>query len=142
NLATAGGINRAREVGIRIVLGSQRPQLIWQFFIESFILNLISFIIALLLIDAVKPLLQHIFAIDFPVSIIFTSAYGLIFVAFLLLGAFFSGLYPALVLSSFKPVTVLKGKIIAPVKSLMLRKALVVFQFSLSILLIIGTFVV
>lgn len=142
NLATAGGINRAREVGIRKVLGSQRSQLIRQFFIESLSLNLISFILAIILIDTVHPLLYRIFAIDFPVSIIFKSSYGLIFLAFLLLGAFFSGLYPALVLSSYKPVTVLKGKLATSAKGLMLRKSLVVFQFSLSILLIIGTFVV
>jgi len=71
------------------------------------------------------PLLHRIFGIDFPISVIFGNVYGLIFLAFLLLGAFFSGLYPALVLSSFKPVAVLKGKIAASAKGLMLRKSLV-----------------
>ncbi len=142
NLATAGGINRAREVGIRKVLGSHRSQLIRQFFIESLSLNIISFVLAILLIDGIAPLLHRIFSIDFPVTAIFKNAYGLLFLAVLLLGAFLSGLYPALVLSSYKPVTVLKGKLATSAKGLMLRKTLVIFQFSLSILLIIGTFVV
>lgn len=142
NLATAGSTNRAREVGIRKVLGSRRAQLIRQFFIESFCMNAISFVLAMMLINAINPLLHRIFAIDFPISVIFRSTYGLIFLVFLLLGAFFSGLYPALILSSFKPVAVLKGKIASSAKGLMLRKTLVVFQFSLSILLIIGTLVV
>lgn len=142
NLATASGVGRAREIGIRKVLGSRRSQLVRQFFVESFILNFISFIIAILLVQSLQPFLYNLFAIHFSTFVIFTSSSGLVFLGFLLLGTFFSGLYPALVLSGYNPILVLKGKFTASAKGLFLRQSLVVFQFSLSILLIIGTLVV
>ncbi|MHA4810990.1 ABC transporter permease [Flavitalea flava] len=142
NLATAGSINRAKEIGIRKVLGSQRSQLIKQFLAESLSLNLISFLLAIILVSVSQPLLDKVFPVDFRLSGFLSSRYGLLFLGFLCMGGFVSGLYPAFVLSSFKPATVLKGKIKNSVRGLNLRKSLVVFQFSLSILLIIGTFTV
>lgn len=142
NLATAGSVNRAREIGIRKVLGSKRSQLVKQFLMESLGLNTIGFILAILLIYALRPLLHRLFYVDFPLSILFTNTYGLAFITFLLFGAFFSGLYPALVLSAFKPILVLKGAVKASRNGIVLRKSLVVFQFALSILLITGTFIV
>jgi putative ABC transport system permease protein len=142
NLSTAGSLNRAKEVGIRKVLGSQRIQLIKQFLTESLSINMVSFGIAIILIYSLHPLLHQFFQVDFSLSGLFTNSFGLIFIALMLAGSFLSGLYPAFVLSSFKPISVLKGKIKASGNGVALRKSLVVFQFSLSIFLIIGTFIV
>jgi len=142
NLATAGSVNRAKEIGIRKVLGSRQPQLIKQFLTESLGINVVSFVIAIIIVQFAQPLLNRLFHVDFSLAVFFTSKHGLIFIAFMITGAFFSGLYPAFVLSSFKPVSVLKGKIMASKNGLTLRKSLVIFQFSLSILLIIGTIIV
>lgn len=142
NLATANSTNRAREIGVRKVLGSQRSQLIRQFLTESFCLNILSGLLAVGLIYVAHPFLKLVFSIDFPLTVLLTNTYGILFLLFLIAGAFLSGLYPALVLSSFKPVVVLKGKLPSVGEGLSLRKTLVVFQFSLSILLIIGTIVV
>lgn len=142
NSATAGSINRAKEIGIRKVLGSLRSQLIKQFLAESLMLNLASFLLAMILVYLSQPFLDKVFPMDFQLTGFLTGRYGLLFLCFMGLGAFASGLYPAFVLSSFKPIAVLKGKITNPSKGINLRKSLVVFQFSLSILLIIGTFIV
>jgi putative ABC transport system permease protein len=142
NLTTAGSVNRAKEIGIRKVLGSQRPQLIKQFITESIGMNLISLVIALAIANLCRPLLQSFFQTDFPLSGFLRDRNGLIFVFFLCFGAFFSGLYPAFILSSFKPALVLKGKMSTSRKGLFLRRSLVIFQFSLSIFLIIGTLTV
>lgn len=142
NLTTANSVNRAKEIGIRKVLGSQRLQLMRMFLTESLILNVVSTILAVFLVYSLRPFLHGIFNIDFPLSALFTNGYGLIFIAFLLAGTLLSGLYPALVLSSFKPIAVLKGKVKATKNGLALRKSLVVFQFALSILLITGTIIV
>ena len=109
---------------------------------ESTSLNIAGFIGAIFLIYLLKPVLYRLFTVNFPLTILFTNDYGFVFIAFLALGSFFSGLYPALVLSSFKPIVVLKGKIKASGSGLMLRKSLVVVQFALSILLITGTLIV
>jgi putative ABC transport system permease protein len=142
NLATISAVNRAKEIGIRKVLGSDRGRLIRQFLIESFSLNLIGFLLALMLVYIARPYLYDLLSIHLPLSGLLTDTYGLLFLSFLLVGSFFSGLYPAFFLSSFKPVSILKGRFGASGKGLTLRKSLVVFQFSLSILLIIGTLVV
>jgi len=142
NLATVSAVSRAKEIGIRKVLGSDRGRLIRQFLIESFSLNIISLFLALILVYIVRPFLYDLLSIHLPMSILLTNTYGLLFLFFLIAGSFFSGLYPAFFLSSFKPVSILKGKFSTSGKGLTLRKSLVVFQFSLSILLITGTFIV
>jgi putative ABC transport system permease protein len=142
NLSTTGALNRAKEIGVRKVLGSRRIQLIRQFMTEAIILNIISLTISLLLIYALQPLLDRFFVVHFPLSGLLTSRLGWVFIGFLLAGIFFSGLYPALVLSGFKPVAVLKGRLKTSPRGLALRKGLVTFQFSLSIFLIIGTLIV
>jgi len=142
NLSTAGALNRAKEIGVRKVLGSRRIQLIKQFLTEALSLNIMGVVIALILIYALQPLLDRFFAVHFPLSGLLTSRLGWLFIGFLIAGIFFSALYPALVLSSFKPVAVLKGKVKTSLNGLALRKSLVIFQFSLSIFLIIGTLIV
>ncbi len=142
NLSTAVSVNRAKEIGIRKVLGSKRRQLIKQFLTESFTINVASFVIAIVLVEILQHSLSHLMNVDFSLSTLLTNKYGFMFLGFMIAGTFFSGLYPAFVLSSFNPIATLKGKIKASKNGLALRKSLVVFQFSLSVLLIIGTLVV
>jgi len=142
NLATAGSLNRAKEIGIRKVLGSQRLQLVKQFLTESLGINIVSFVLAMILVYLSQPAASRFFQVHLSPSSLTANIYGLAFIGFLIAGAFLSGLYPAFVLSSFRPAAVLKGKLKNSKNGLTLRKTLVVFQFSLSIFLIIGTFVV
>jgi putative ABC transport system permease protein len=142
NLATAGSVNRAKEIGIRKVLGSRRNQLIKQFLTEALSLNILALSIALLIVYSLLPFLTHFFNSDFSLLSLFRNRLGMLFIGLLIAGIFFSGLYPAFVLSSFKPVFVLKGKMTSSRSGLRTRKLLVVFQFSLSIFLIIGTLTV
>jgi len=142
NLSTASSVSRAKEIGIRKVLGSRRHQLIKQFLTEALSINMVSVVLAVVCIQLFQSLLKHFFAVDFSIANLFSNKYGILFMSFMLLGAFFSGLYPAFILSSFKPVSVLKGKIKSSKTGISLRKSLVILQFTLSILLIIGTLVV
>lgn len=142
NLTTARAMQRAREVGIRKVLGSFRRQLINQFLFESAFMNLLSMIVALLLIFFGYPYFNEFVGISDPYSFPTDSFFWLSMLGMLLAGLFLSGFYPALVLSSFKPVDVLKGKFEGSGSGGTLRKVLVVFQFLTSVILITGTFVV
>ncbi len=142
NLTTANSVYRAKEIGIRKVLGSTRGRLVKQFLAESIALNTLSAALAAAAIYLTQPLLHDFFSIRLPLVSLLTNSYGWFFAAFLLLGTFLSGLYPALVLSAFRPALVLKGKLASSAKGLALRRGLVVFQFTLSVLLIIGTIIV
>jgi putative ABC transport system permease protein len=138
NLATARSVERAREVGIRKVVGSSRLQLVLQLLIESLVVNAIAAIIALGLFQVSLPYFQEL--AGQPVSWKITSdvVLWLLFLMMFAVGSLLSGLYPALVLSGFKPVQVLKGKLRSSAHGQRLRQALVVIQFSATIVLIIG----
>ena len=142
NLATSRSLDRAREVGIRKVLGSVRSQLIKQFLFESVTINFFAVVLALILITVALPAFHNISGIPKGVIIwenqLLWIALGTIF----LFGSFVSGFYPAIVLSSFKPVSTLKGKFRNSTSGVLLRKGLVVFQFATSAALIIGTLIV
>ncbi len=142
NLATARATERAKEVGIRKVLGSQRSHLIRQFFLESLLLNLVSAAIALALMQFSLPWFSHL--VGTSVSFYLWQPYWFagVFLSVLLIGALLSGLYPALVLSAYQPVQVLKGKISNMSRGISLRQSLVVFQFVASVTLLVGTFTV
>jgi putative ABC transport system permease protein len=142
NLSTARSSNRAREVGVRKVLGSARKYLVAQFLSESILITLLSVVIALVIAIAMLPSFNH-FA-DKNIVINAATLMWLIpasLLAVLVIG-FLAGLYPAFFLSAFKPIDVLKGKISTGFKGGALRSFLVVFQFSISIFLIIGTLVI
>lgn len=142
NLATSRSLDRAREVGIRKVLGSLRGQLIRQFLFESVIINFLAVVLALGIVALAIPSFYTISGI--PKSIVLwqnQSLWVLLGVVFLF-GSLVSGFYPALVLSSFKPVSTLKGKFKNSSAGVFLRKGLVVFQFATSAALIIGTLTV
>lgn len=140
NLSTARAMERAREVGIKKAVGAFRIQLISQFIFESVLVNLISVALAVLIAIALLPVMANIvdkeLAFDFADPRLWIVLGGL-FVA----GSLISGAYPAFVLSSFQTAAVLKGSVEKPGK-FSLRKALVVFQFVSSLVLIAGTFAI
>jgi putative ABC transport system permease protein len=141
NLSTARSEKRAKEVGIRKAVGSMRGQLIGQFMMESVLMTLLSFVLALLLVQPILPFFNEVAdkKMDFPWDNIYFWATG---TGFSLLTALIAGSYPALYLSSFKPVKVLKGSFKAGRLAIIPRKALVVVQFTVSVVLIIGTIMV
>lgn len=142
NLSTAKSIERAREVGIRKSVGARKNQLIFQFLTESAIINLISLILAVVFIIVVQPFIVKI--TGKPITLLILWQFEIIWIIGLgfLAGTLLSGLYPAFLLSSFQPIKVLKGKIRGAQGGLSLRRALVIFQFAVSIALIVGTTVI
>lgn len=142
NLATARSTKRAKEVGMRKVLGAHKKQLITQFLGESIVITMISAIfsmgIALLFITQFGVLIGKALNVNMLLDL---RLVGVLLLIVLGIG-FGSGSYPALFLSSFKPVVVLKGKLSSRGGSGLLRKGLVVFQFTISIIMMIGTYVV
>jgi len=142
NLSTARSANRAREVGVRKVLGSPRKYLIAQFLTESIIVTLAGAIIAFFGAWALLPMFNQMSGKELIITPqIIAWVIPLILLLVVVIGAL-AGSYPALFLSGFKPIEVLKGKLASGFKGGMLRNFLVVFQFSISIFLIIGTLVI
>ena len=141
NLSTAGSERRAREVGVRKAIGSSRRQLTSQFFFESFLITILAFFFCLLLVELVLPSFNGIAGTN--VLILWGNAWFWLSAAiFVLITGLLAGLYPALYLSSFKAVKVLKGNTTTGPFAGVFRQVLVVVQFSVSIVLIVGTIVV
>ncbi|HTH56626.1 MAG TPA: ABC transporter permease [Cyclobacteriaceae bacterium] len=142
NLSTAKAMERAKEVGVRKVMGAFKAQLIQQFFVESGLINLLSLVIAFALVTLVMPYFNSLSGLSLNVSYLFKDWFLVLTASLWLMGTTLSGFYPAIVLSSFKPVVVLKGKLKNSLSGIFLRKALVVCQFIASVALIAGTFIV
>lgn len=141
NLATARSSRRTKEIGVRKVLGAQKGALRQQFFIESFLLSIIAVLLALLLVVFTLPYFNQITEKSLSLDPGDPKLWlGLIIVT--LITGILSGSYPALLLPSFKTISSLKGEVKKSSRSIRLREGLVVFQFTLSILLIIGSLVV
>ena len=141
NLSTARSEKRAREVGIRKAIGSLRKQLVIQFFTESFLVVAFAFAISLLIVQLILPFFNEVS--DKRMSILWTNPnFWAGAIGFSLLTGLISGSYPAIYLSSFKPVKVLKGVFKAGRYAAMPRKVLLVVQFTVSVIMIIGTIVV
>jgi putative ABC transport system permease protein len=141
NLSTARATERAREVGVKKAIGVYRRQLVSQFLVESFIINFIGIVIAVGLAMSLLPMLGNI--VDKNLSIDFTELHTwIILTGLFFAGSLGSGAYPALLLSSFKTTEVMKGTTFKPGSGLSLRKVLVVFQFTASLFLIIGSFAI
>ena len=141
NLATARSVERAREVGIRKVVGCERRQLIFQFLSESALVNLISMALAIGLVLLLQPAFNKLLNNQLSLSYILTkglNGYSILIglISIVIAGIFVSGLYPAFVLSSFKPIAVLKGKFGSSQRGIFFRKALVLGQFTVTIALI------
>lgn len=140
NLSTARAMERAKEVGIRKVVGANKLQLLQQFIFESLLLNILSIIFAIVIVQITLPYLDSF--IGKSISISGNPYLLLALLSFFIIGSILSAFFPSLVLSSFKAVCVLKGKFTSSFKGVMLRKSLVVFQFATSIALVGGTFIV
>ncbi|OOQ59602.1 ABC transporter permease [Mucilaginibacter pedocola] len=142
NLATARGVGRAKEVGVRKTLGSAKGQLISQFMLEAMFLNGLALVLAMAFIAICLPILANIAGVQIGFALFLKPVFWLTVFGIFLVGTFFSGFYPAIVLSAFKPVEVMKGKLTASPKGIVLRKGMVVFQFAASIFLLIGALTV
>jgi putative ABC transport system permease protein len=142
NLSTARALERAKEVGIRKVVGAVKTQLILQFLTESALVNLLSVLIAWGLVYVCLVPFNTLSGLNLETLYLVQSWFVLLLLILWLVGSLLSGLYPALVLSSFKPITVLKGKLKNNASGIILRKGLVIMQFIASIALIAGTFIV
>ena len=140
NLTTARSVERAKEVGIRKVIGAEKKQLSLQFIGESVIISLLACILAASLITILLPYFNEM-AGKIVSDGLSSSHLLLLFLISLTIGML-AGIYPAFVLSSFKPVNVLKGNFSTGIKGIFLRKGLVITQFTISIVLIIGTIII
>ncbi|WP_299364440.1 ABC transporter permease [Winogradskyella sp.] len=141
NLSTAKSANRAKEVGLRKVVGSSRSQLIKQFLVESMVISLIAFCVGLALAALIMPVFRTMsgVALELPWT---SFRFFLTILASSLIVGILAGLYPSFYLSNFRPINVLKGKLSSGSKSKGLRSSLVVFQFTVSVVLIVGTLIV
>ncbi len=142
NLSTARSAKRAKEVGLRKVVGAVKRQLIGQFYGESILLAFIGLVFALIWVTLVLPEFSSFAEKDFSETSLFQGKFVIGMLLVTLFTGLISGSYPALFLSSVRPVQVLKGKMTAGAKGSLFRKILVVLQFTLSIMLIIGTIVI
>lgn len=138
NLSTARAIERAREVGIRKVMGSVRAQLVLQFLAESFMINILAAIITFIVFHTGLPLFLALTGQPLPLDFTNDVTFWYIFAGLILMGSLLSGIYPAFVLSSFQPSVVLKGKLRTSAHGQLLRKGLVVFQFAATVILMAG----
>ena len=142
NLATARSAERAREVGMRKVLGAARANLIKQFMMESFLLNLIGLLLSIAIFRLLLPAFDQFVGRETYTDFTLTPFYWQLFFALFILGTFLSGIYPAFVLASFRPIIVLKGLFKNSSGGINLRKGLIVTQFVISVVLIAGTIIV
>lgn len=142
NLSTAKSVERAKEVGLRKVVGSQKGQLVFHFLIESSVIFLFSIIVGFGLLAVATPFFNAIGGTPDSYLIWDQAWFWLSVAAFWIFGSVATGFYPAMVLSSFRPVEVLKGKFKGKSEGILLRRALVVFQFATSVALIVGTLMV
>ena len=142
NLATARSLERAKEVGIRKVLGALRKNLMMQFLTESFLLNFAAVIIAFVIVFICTPSFNHLIGSTSEKSFYLTTPYLLGFIGLFVTGTFISGIYPAFVLSGFHPIAVLKGLFKNSTSGMLVRKGLIIGQFATSIILIAGTIII
>lgn len=142
NLTVARSMERAKEVGIRRVVGGFRKQLTTQFLFEALVMNLIAFILAVGLIEILLPYFNQLVGRTVTFSVWFTGYWWLVLVVAFVAGIFLSGYYPAVILLNCKPLTLLKGKFINSRSGERTRKVLVVVQYAASMILLCGTLIV
>ncbi len=142
NLSTARAVKRSKEVGIRKVVGVEKRQLIIQFLTEAFLYNFFAVIIAIGFVLIAIPLISNAIDLSIDPYLLLSKEILIGIVVLIFGGSLLSGLYPAFVLTSFKPVIVLKGSFYSRKASFGFRQLLVIFQFTISIILILGTILV
>jgi putative ABC transport system permease protein len=142
NLATSKSIERAREVGLRKIMGSFRMQIIWQFMGESALITLTSLILAFVIAFISADFVHAVFQRPFDLGFLLKPEYLLMTGGLWILLSMLSGLYPSVVLSMFEPIHVMKGSFKRSRQGIMMRRILVVFQFIISSSIIIGTIVI
>jgi putative ABC transport system permease protein len=143
NLSTAQAVNRAKEVGVRKVLGSNKSQLQIQFLIETFLIVAGAVLLATGITVLALPYINQLLELSLSFNILSNPAVILFLLALTIVVTALAGLYPSVVLSRFNPVNALKSKLTAnAAKGISLRRALVVFQFIIAQALIIGTFII
>jgi putative ABC transport system permease protein len=139
NLSTARSSKRAVEIGVRKVLGAEKLALVKQFLWEAVLLSFIAFLVSLMMVTLLMPLFEQLAGKDFTFSI---QQYILLLIGFLLItliAGIIAGIYPAFYLSAFKPVRVLKGRFSNSLSAISFRKVLVVFQFVISVALVVAS---
>lgn len=141
NLTVARSVKRAKEIGIRKVVGSSRKQLIFQFLGESFLLCFIAFAFAIALVQLILPVFNQLANKQLAISYLFDFKLIFVYVILFLLTSFLAGFYPAIILSGYQPTATLYSRFSLGGKNY-LQKSLVVLQFALASFLIIGTFVI
>jgi len=143
NLATAQAVNRAKEVGVRKVLGSNKLQLQTQFLIETFLIVMSAMSLAVLITILLIPSVNQILELSLSLGILYDPSVILVAVSVALAVTALAGFYPSLVISRFNPAIALKSRLTTKtVKGISLRRGLVVFQFVIAQVLIIGTFII
>ena len=142
NLATARAVDRAKEVGLRKVVGAFKTQLVTQFLFESFLINVLGAFVAILLAELALPYFNHLVDKTILSSVWNYPPFLLKIGFFVIAGTFISGFYPAIVLSGFRPISTLKGKFSNSKSGMLLRRGLVIGQFAASLTLIAATFIV
>jgi putative ABC transport system permease protein len=147
NLATARAMERAKEVGMRKVSGAKRTQLIVQFLTESVVVNMLALVLAIIIVQATQPLFNDLIENQLSLMLLLGDGFGgylttLVLTLTIICGIILSGFYPAFVLSSFKPAAIVKANFGSSQKGIVMRKVLVIAQFSATIILITGSLVV
>ena len=143
NLSTAQAVNRAKEVGVRKVLGSNRWQLKWQFLTETFLIVFASVLFSLLITWLALPWLNILMELPLKISLSNSATIGLFLLILSVMVTILAGFYPSVVLSGFNPISALKSKLTAKThKGISLRRGLVIFQFIIAQALIIGTWII
>lgn len=142
NLASAGAINRAREVGVRKAIGAQKSQLVFQFLCESGLTVLVATVLGFILAGLTLSLVNSWAEVNLTFAMWSTSGFWIAFPILLVVVVLLSGLYPAFMLSSFRPVSVLKGSMGSFSGGTGIRRGLIVFQFAITIALLVGATVV
>ncbi|MCC6370671.1 MAG: ABC transporter permease [Bacteroidia bacterium] len=135
NLSTTRSLNRSKEIGLRKVIGARRPQLIAQFLGESMLFSLIACVLSFLMVLVMKPAFNSFVG----TSLTFNAGIFWLYLIIIIGIGILAGLYPAVLMSSFSPIQSLKGKVSHGISDIIFRKGLVIFQFSIAIILIVGT---
>jgi len=142
NLSTAQALKRANEVGVRKVIGATPGNLIFQFLGESILTNVLSFSLAIILIYLLQPLFNQLIGKELSLAALGNSSIWIVGISVLVIGSLGSGVYTAFSLSRYNPVKILKGSMTKTSNGILLRKSLVVSQFTISVVLILATIVI